>query len=57
MVETRGRLQLPVNGEEVSVPSIPHLRCPQCREVILRYEEACRLHLDAIALYRKRRGA
>lgn len=56
MVEARGRLRLPVNGEEVSVPSAPHLRCPKCREVVLRFEDARRLSQDAIAIYRKKHG-
>ena len=56
MAEARGRLRLPVNGEEISVPSAPHLRCPKCHEVVLRFEDARRLSLDAIAIYRKRHG-
>jgi putative zinc finger/helix-turn-helix YgiT family protein len=56
MAEARGRLRLPVNGEDVAVPSVPHLRCPTCREVVLRFEDARRLNLDAIAVYRKRHG-
>ena len=54
MVEARGRLRLPVNGEEVAVPSASHLRCPQCHEVVLRFEDARRLGRDAIAFYRKK---
>ena len=56
MAEARGRLHLPVNGEDISVPSVPHLRCPKCGEVILRFEDARRLNLDAMAIYRKRHG-
>jgi len=56
MTETRGRLRLPVNGEVLAVPSIPRLRCPKCDEVVLRFEEARRLNVDAIARYRKRHG-
>jgi putative zinc finger/helix-turn-helix YgiT family protein len=56
MAEVRGRLRLPVNGEDVSVPSVLHLRCPKCREVVLRFEDARRLNHDAIAIYRKRHG-
>jgi putative zinc finger/helix-turn-helix YgiT family protein len=56
MTETRGRLRLPVNGEVLAVPSIPHLRCPKCDEVVLRFEGARRLNVDAIARYRKRHG-
>jgi len=56
MAEARGRLRLPVNGEDVAVPSVPHLRCPKCREVVLRFEDARRLNFDAIAIYRKKHG-
>jgi putative zinc finger/helix-turn-helix YgiT family protein len=56
MIEKRGTLRLPVNGEEISVPSALHLSCPKCREVVLRFQEAKRLHEDAIAIYRKKHG-
>jgi putative zinc finger/helix-turn-helix YgiT family protein len=56
MKEKRGRLSLPVNGEEVAVPGALHLRCPKCDEVVLRFADARRLAEDAIALYRKKHG-
>ncbi len=56
MVERRGTLRLPVNGEEVAVRSAAHLACPRCGEVILRYRDARRLDEDAIAAYRKAHG-
>lgn len=56
MTERRGALRLPVNGEEVSVPSALHLACPKCGEIVLRFRDAKRLHEDAIAIYRKRHG-
>jgi hypothetical protein len=56
MVERRGALHLPVNGEEVSVPSALHLSCPKCGETILRFQDAKRFHEDAIAIYRKKHG-
>jgi len=56
MVEKRGTLRLPVNGEDVAVPSAAHLSCPKCGEVVLRYQESKRLGEDAIALYRKKHG-
>jgi putative zinc finger/helix-turn-helix YgiT family protein len=56
MVERRGVLRLPVNGEEISVPSALHLSCPKCGEIVLRFQDAKRLHEDAIATYRKRHG-
>ena len=54
MKEARGTLRLPINGEEVAVPGAAHLRCPRCREVVLRFKEARRLNEDAIAIYRKK---
>jgi putative zinc finger/helix-turn-helix YgiT family protein len=54
MVERHGTLRLPVNGEEIAVPSARHLRCPKCDEVLLRFEDARRLNGDAIAAYRKK---
>jgi putative zinc finger/helix-turn-helix YgiT family protein len=56
MIEKRGALRLPVNGEEVSVPAALHLSCPKCGDVILRFQDAKRLHGDAIAIYRKKHG-
>jgi putative zinc finger/helix-turn-helix YgiT family protein len=56
MEEKRGRPRLPVNGEEISVPSAAHLRCPRCGEVVLRFEDARRLSADAIAIYRRKQG-
>jgi len=54
MLERRGRLRLPVNGEEISVPSTRFLRCPKDGEIVLRFQDSKRLHEDAIAIYRKR---
>lgn len=56
MVEKRGRLRLPVNGDEITVPSASHLKCPKCHEVVLRSQDARRLSEDAIAFYRRRHG-
>ena len=56
MVERRSALRTPVNGEEVSVPSAAHLRCPKCDEIVLRLSDARRLQEDAIAIYRKKHG-
>lgn len=56
MKEARGRLKLSINGEEVPVPSVPHLECPSCGEVVLRLHEAKRLHEDAVELYRRKHG-
>lgn len=56
MAERRSALKLPVNGEDVSVPSAVHLRCQKCDEVVLRFTDAKRLQEDAIAIYRKKHG-
>jgi len=56
MVEKRGALRLPVNGEEISVPHTVHLSCPKCAEIVLRFLDSKRLHEDAIAIYRKKHG-
>ena len=56
MVERRGTLRLPVNGEEIAVPSAAHFRCPRCGEVVLRFQDSKRLGEDAIAIYRRNHG-
>lgn len=56
MREKRAPLPLPVNGEEISVPSAAHLRCPKCGEIVLRLRDSRRLCEDAIALYRSKHG-
>ena len=56
MTERRSALKLPVNGDDVSVPSALHLRCPKCDEVVLRFSDSRRLQEDAIALYRRKHG-
>jgi len=56
MRERRATLKLPVNGEVVSVPAVPHLACPKCHEVVLRFDDAGRLHQGALAIYRRKYG-
>ena len=56
MREKRGRLKLPVNGEDVAVPEAPHLRCPNCHEVVLRFDDARRLRQRALEIYRAKYG-
>lgn len=56
MAERRGKLRLPVNGEEIAVPAASHLACPKCHEVVLRLQDARRLSADAIAIYRRKHG-
>jgi putative zinc finger/helix-turn-helix YgiT family protein len=38
------------------VPHSAHLRCPRCREIVLRLEDARRLGIDAISRYREKHG-
>ena len=56
MMEKRATMRLPVNGEEIAVPSAAHLSCPKCGEILLRYQDSRRLGEDAIAIYRKKHG-
>lgn len=56
MRETRGTLRMPVNGEDVAVPDVPHFKCAKCREQVLTYTQARRFEQDAIALFRKKYG-
>jgi putative zinc finger/helix-turn-helix YgiT family protein len=56
MVVKRSALRLPVNGEEIAVPSAAHLRCLICGEILLRYQDSKRLGEDAIAIYRRKHG-
>ena len=56
MVERRAQLRLPVNGEDISVPSTLHMSCPKCGEIVLRFSDARRLQQDAISTYRQRHG-
>src|SRR5438093_118770 len=56
VLAAEGKLRLPVNGEEITVPSATHLKCPKCHEVMLRSQDARRLSEDAIAIYRRKHG-
>jgi len=47
---------VPINGEEIAVPSAVHLRRPKCDEVVLRFQDSKRLGEDAIAIYRRKHG-
>lgn len=53
MKETEAPMKYRVNGEDVVVPDASHLRCPQCDEVVLRYDEARHLRERALETYRK----
>jgi YgiT-type zinc finger domain-containing protein len=52
----RGNLTFPVNGEKIAVPDAVHLRCPKCREVLLRLDEARRLRERALPICREKHG-
>ena len=56
MKERRGKLRLPVNGEEITVPEATHLICPRCHEVLLRSDDARRLRRGALEIYRAKYG-
>jgi len=56
MREKRGKLKLPVNGEEITVPDATHLSCPKCHEVVLRFGDARRLRQRALEIYRTKYG-
>jgi putative zinc finger/helix-turn-helix YgiT family protein len=56
MKDARGRLRLPVNGEEITVTSAAYLKCPNCDEIVLRSQDAKRLHEDGVAIYRRKHG-
>lgn len=56
MREKQGRLKFPVNGKEIAVPQSPHLSCPRCHEVVLRFDDARRLRQRALEIYRQKYG-
>lgn len=56
MREKKGRLTLPVNGEEIVVAGSPHLSCPKCDEVVLRFDDARKLRQRVLEIYRQTYG-
>lgn len=56
MREKRGKLKLPVNGEDIAVAEAAHLSCPKCHEVVLRFDDARRLRQRALEIYRAKYG-
>jgi HTH-type transcriptional regulator/antitoxin MqsA len=56
MKEARGRLSARINGEDVAIADATHMRCPRCREVLLRYEDWMHLDERAQAAYREKFG-
>jgi putative zinc finger/helix-turn-helix YgiT family protein len=56
MREKQGSLKFPVNGDEIAVPQSPHLSCPKCHEVVLRFDDARKLRHGALERYRQKYG-
>lgn len=56
MTEKYASLKFQVNGEEIAVPDSPHLSCPKCREVVLRFDDARKLRQRALEIYRQEYG-
>ena len=56
MKEKKGRLKLPVNGQEITVTEATHLSCPKCHEVVLRFDDARKLRQRALEIYREKYG-
>ena len=56
MREKQGSLKFPVNGEEIAVAQSPHLSCPKCHEVVLRFDDARKLRHRALETYRQKYG-
>ena len=56
MKEKKASLKFPVNGEEIAVAESPHLICPKCHEVVLRFDDARKLRHRALESYRQMYG-
>jgi putative zinc finger/helix-turn-helix YgiT family protein len=56
MRSVRGRLHVSVNGENMAVPDMPHLRCPKCGEGLFSLAVARELERRGIDLYRAKYG-
>ena len=56
MKEKKASLRFPVNGEEIAVAASPHLSCPKCHEVVLRFDDARKLRHRALEDYRQKYG-
>jgi putative zinc finger/helix-turn-helix YgiT family protein len=56
MVGSRAAMKSRVNGEDIMVPSIPHLECPKCGEGLLTLSAARQIDEAAIEIYRKKHG-
>jgi len=56
MRRTQEAVTSSVNGEEIRVPKISHLRCPKCGEGLFSLQEAEALRLGAFDIYRRTHG-
>jgi putative zinc finger/helix-turn-helix YgiT family protein len=56
MVRKCSTLGVTLHGERISVPSVSHLKCPACDEVMLDLADARRQTDQAQALYRVKYG-
>jgi len=56
MRERQGSLKFPVNGEQIAVTRSPHLICPECHEIVLRFDDARKLRQRALEIYRQQYG-
>jgi len=54
MKPSKKALGFPVNGEELKVPGVQHLRCPSCGEALIGLEAARKIRVRAIEAYRKK---
>jgi putative zinc finger/helix-turn-helix YgiT family protein len=52
MRHIRGTLSVSVNGESMSVPNLPHLQCPKCRERVFSLTVARQLERRGVERYR-----
>ncbi len=56
MHESTAAMSVPINGERIEVPGIPHLACPRCENTLTLFADVEVLHLAAFAIYRERHG-
>ena len=56
MREKQASLKFPVNGEDIAVTQSPHLICPKCHGVVLRFDDARKLRHRALESYRQKYG-
>jgi len=56
MRSVRANLSVSVNGERMTVPDMPHLRCPKCGERMFSLLVARELERRGIDLYRAKYG-